>query len=98
MEAKSKIKDQPEEVAPEPVAERNLLLVAAEDEVKRLALVLTSLRQQRDNHNKAVKERQAEERVVTIQLATAIRELAPAVTQAERAATNLRKIYEGKQS
>lgn len=96
METKSKIKDQPEEVAPEPVAERNPLLVTAEAEAERVAAELAWLREERDNYSKAAKERNAKDRAAAVKFATAIRELAPAVTQAERAVANLRKIYEGK--
>jgi len=94
MDTKSKIKDEPVEVAPGP--ERNPLLVTAEAEAERLAVELAWLREERDNHTKAVKERNVKDRAAAVKFATAIRELAPAVTQAERAAANLRKIYEGK--
>ena len=77
-----------------PGPERNALVVAAEVEFNELEIRLLGYRSQRDDLAVQTKAAARLARTERDALNTFIRDLVPQVAQAERAATNLRKIYE----
>ena len=74
--------------------DRNPLVVAAETEAMTLAGRLQNKRKERDAVQTKIKKAIADASIERLRLGNEIRDLVPQVTQAERAAANLRKIYE----